>query len=173
MTPRTRIVACAEDATIRELRDTMVNSRHSRIPIYRESIDHVIGVAYIRHLLAQYSRGGESDPITSVIQPAFFVPESKRVSALLKELQEQGTHLAVVIDEFGGVAGLITIEDLVEEIVGEIRDEDQAKASDASEEEPGVYSLAGSLELDRLLHAWRAGDGASWTRAGPRRGIRA
>jgi magnesium and cobalt exporter, CNNM family len=150
MTPRTRIVACSEDATIAELRDTMVNSRHSRIPIYREGIDHVIGVAYIRQLLAQYSRGNESDPITGLIQPALFVPEFKRVSALLKELQEQGTHLAVVIDEFGGVAGLVTIEDLVEEIVGEIRDEDQAKASDIAEEEPGIYSLAGSLELDRL-----------------------
>jgi putative hemolysin len=150
MTPRTRIVACSEDATLGELRDTMVDSRHSRIPIYREGIDHVIGVAYIRQLLAQYSRGSESDPITGLIQPALFVPESKRVSALLKELQEQGTHLAIVIDEFGGVAGLVTIEDLVEEIVGEIRDEDQAKASDVTEEEPGVYSLAGSLELDRL-----------------------
>lgn len=150
MTPRTRIVACSENATIGELRDTMVNSRHSRIPIYREGIDHVIGVAYIRQLLTQYSRGTESHPITDLIQPALFVPESKRVSALLKELQEQAMHLAIVIDEFGGVAGLVTIEDLVEEIVGEIRDEDQAKASDVTEEEPGVYSLAGSLELDRL-----------------------
>jgi CBS domain containing-hemolysin-like protein len=150
MTPRTRIVACSDNATIGELRDVMVNHRHSRIPIYRVDIDHIIGVAYIRQLLAQYSQGKESDPITSVIQPAFFVPESKRVSALLKELQERGTHLTIVIDEFGGVAGLVTIEDLLEEIVGEIRDEDQAKASDVVEEEPGVYVFPGSAEIYRL-----------------------
>lgn len=150
MTPRTRIVACSEDARIGELRDVMVMHRHSRIPVYRGDIDHIVGVAYIRQLLAQYARGREDDPITGLIQPVMFVPETKRVAALLKELQERGMHLAIVIDEFGGVAGLVTIEDLLEEIVGEIRDEDQAGGSEVIEEEPGVFVFPGSVEIDRL-----------------------
>jgi len=150
MTPRTKIAACSEDATLGELRDVMVASRHSRIPIYRGDIDHIIGVAHIRQLLARLSQGTESDPITGLIHPAVFVPETKRVSALLKELQLRGDHTAVVIDEFGGVAGLVTIEDLVEEIVGEIRDEDQAKVSEVVEENPGSYAVRGSTNLDRL-----------------------
>jgi CBS domain containing-hemolysin-like protein len=150
MTPRTRIAACGENATMGELRDLMVESRHSRIPIYQNDIDHIIGVAYIRLLLAHYSQGKESEPITALIHPALFVPETKRVSALLKELQMRGDHVAIVVDEFGGVAGLVTIEDLVEEIVGEIRDEDQAKVSEVVEEGPRSYVFRGSTELDQL-----------------------
>jgi CBS domain containing-hemolysin-like protein len=150
MTPRTKIVACEEASTIGQLRDTMIRHRHSRIPIYRGDIDHIIGIAYIRQLLAYSSREHESEPITPLIHPALFVPETKRVSTLLKELQERGDHTAIVIDEFGGVAGLVTIEDLVEEIVGEIRDEDQAKTTEVVEESPRSYLLGGSTELHRL-----------------------
>ncbi len=150
MTPRTRIAACSEDATMGELRDIMLESRHSRIPIYRGDMDHIIGVAYIRQLLAQYSQGRESESIAGLIHPALFVPETKRVSALLKELQLRGDHTAIVIDEFGGVAGLVTIEDLLEEIVGEIRDEDQAKISEIVEESPKSYVFRGSAELYHL-----------------------
>jgi CBS domain containing-hemolysin-like protein len=150
MTPRTKIVACSETATIGELRETMVHSRHSRIPIYRGDIDHIIGIAYIRQLMAEYVRGGDSDPITGLINPVLFVPETKPVSKLLKELQERGDHTAIVIDEYGGVAGLATIEDLVEEIIGEIRDEDEAKVSKVIEEGPRTYMVRGSTELSRL-----------------------
>jgi CBS domain containing-hemolysin-like protein len=150
MTPRTRIAACDQGATMGELRNTMVESRHSRIPIFRDDVDHIVGVAYIRQLLAQYSQGKESEPIGSLIHPALFVPETKRVSALLKELQTRGDHMAIVIDEFGGVAGLVTIEDLVEEIVGEIRDEDQAKVSEIVEESQRSYLFRGSTELHHL-----------------------
>jgi CBS domain containing-hemolysin-like protein len=150
MTPRTAIIACEESATVGELRDVMVRYRHSRIPIYRGDIDHIIGIAYIRQLLAQYSQAGESDPITGLIHPALFVPETKPVSQLLRELQERGDHTAIAIDEFGGVAGLVTIEDILEEIVGEIRDEDQAKVSEIVEETPGTYVMRGSTEIYRL-----------------------
>jgi putative hemolysin len=150
MTPRTKIASCKDNATLGELRDVMVASRHSRIPIYRADIDHIIGVAHIRQLLARLSQGSESDSITGLIHPAMFVPETKRVSELLKELQLRGDHAAVVIDEFGGVAGLVTIEDLVEEIVGEIHDEDQAKVSEVVEENPSSYVVRGSTNLDRL-----------------------
>ncbi|PYV14019.1 MAG: hypothetical protein DMG07_12890 [Acidobacteria bacterium] len=150
MTPRTTIVACEEHATLAELRDIMIRHRHSRIPIYRGDIDHIIGIAYIRQLLAHYASGRDSDPITGLIHPALFVPETKRVSDLLKEMQERGDHAAIVIDEFGGVSGLVTIEDLLEEIVGEIRDEDQAKISEIVEEGPRRYIFGGSTELHRL-----------------------
>jgi putative hemolysin len=150
MTPRTKIVACSEDATIAELREAMVQHRHSRIPIYRGDIDHIIGIAYIRQLMAEYVRGRESDPITGLVNPVLFIPGTKPVSKLLKELQERGDHAAIVIDEFGGVAGLVTIEDLLEEIVGEIRDEDEAKISKVIEEGPRSFVVRGSTELPRL-----------------------
>ncbi len=150
MTPRTKIVACEEGATIAELRETMVQHRHSRIPIYREDIDHIVGIAYIRQLMAEYVKGRESDPIAGLVNPVMFVPGTKPVSKLLKELQERGDHVAIVIDEFGGVAGLVTIEDLVEEIIGEIRDEDEAKVSKIIEEGPRSFVVRGSTELSRI-----------------------
>ncbi len=150
MTPRTKIVACEENATISELRETMVQYRQSRIPIYRGDIDHIIGIAYIRQLMAEYARERDSDPIAGLVNPVLFVPETKPVSKLLKELQERGDHIAIVIDEFGGVSGLVTIEDLIEEIVGEIRDEDEAKVSKIIEEGPGSFVVRGSTELSRL-----------------------
>jgi CBS domain containing-hemolysin-like protein len=150
MTRRTKIVACDEMVSIAELRNTMVESRHSRIPIYRGDIDHIIGIAYIRQLLAEYVKGKESDPIGALINPVLFVPETKPVSKLLKELQERGDHVAIVIDEYGGVAGLVTVEDLVEEIVGEIYDEDEAKINKIIEEGPKAFVVRGSTELGRL-----------------------
>jgi putative hemolysin len=150
MTPRTKIVACEENATIVELRETMVRYRHSRIPIYRGDMDHIIGIAYIRQLMAEYAKGRESDAILGLVNPALFVPETKPVSKLLKELQERGDHAAIVIDEYGGVAGLVTIEDLVEEIVGEIRDEDEAKVNKVIEEGTRSFVMRGSTELSRL-----------------------
>ncbi len=150
MTPRTKIIACELNASVMELRDIMVRHRHSRIPIYRGDIDHIVGVAYIRQLLAEYSRGREGNSVEALVRPALFIPETKPVAALLRELQERGDHTAIVIDEFGGVAGLVTIEDLVEEIVGEIRDEDQANVSEVVEENSTTYLLRGSTEIHRL-----------------------
>ncbi len=147
MTPRTSIVACDESANLGQLKDIMVQSRHSRIPIYSGDIDHIIGIAYIRPLLAEYSRGRESDSISGLIHKAVFVPETKRVSDLLKELQESGDNAAIAIDEFGGVSGLVTMEDLLEEIVGEIRDEDQANISGAVDEGGRRYLVRGGTEL--------------------------
>jgi CBS domain containing-hemolysin-like protein len=150
MTPRTEIIGCEEKATIAELKSIMVNHHHSRIPIYQDDLDHIIGIAHIRQLLAHFTQGRESDPIGTLVYPALFVPETKPVSTLLKELQARGDHTAIVIDEFGGVAGLVTMEDLLEEIVGEIRDEDQAHVSEVVEESPRSYVLRGSVELYRL-----------------------
>ncbi|MDR0310567.1 MAG: hemolysin family protein, partial [Acidobacteriota bacterium] len=150
MTPRTKIVACDEKTTLSELRDLMVKRRHSRIPIYRGDIDHIVGIAHIRRLLAQYVNGKENDPITGIIRPVISVPETKPVAKLLEELQERGDYTAIVIDEFGGVAGLVTIEDLVEEIVGEIWDEDEARVRQVTKEEEGVFVVRGSAEISSI-----------------------
>jgi CBS domain containing-hemolysin-like protein len=150
MTPRTKIIACDENSTIAELKEAMVQYRHSRIPIYRGDMDHIIGIAYIRQLMAEYAKGRETDSIAGLVNPALFVPGTKPVSKLLKELQERGDHTAIVIDEFGGVSGLVTIEDLVEEIVGEIWDEDEAKVNKIVEESAKSFVVHGSTELSRL-----------------------
>jgi putative hemolysin len=150
MTPRTEIIACDEQATIGQLREIMVRHRHSRIPIYSGDFDHIVGIAHIRQLLAAYTPGRESDPVTGVMHPALFIPETKPVSSLLKEMQQRGDQATIVIDEFGGVSGIVTMEDLLEEIVGEIRDEDQAAVTEIAEEGPSKYIFKGSAELDRL-----------------------
>jgi len=150
MTPRTKIVACEEKATIAELRETMVQHRHSRIPIFRGDIDHIIGIAYIRLLMAQYVKGKDSEPITGLIHPVLSVPGTKPVAKLLKELQHRGDHAAIVIDEFGGVSGLVTIEDLVEEIVGEIWDEDETKVKKVIEEDSRSFVVHGSAEVSAI-----------------------
>jgi putative hemolysin len=150
MTPRTKIIACEENVTMAGLRELMVQHRHSRIPIYREDMDHIIGIAYIRQLMAELIQGRESQSIAGLVNPVLFVPGTKPVSKLLKDLQQRGDYTAIVIDEFGGVAGLVTIEDLVEEIVGEIRDEDEAKINKIIEEGPRCFVVRGSAELSRL-----------------------
>jgi len=150
MTPRTKIVACDEKTTLSELRDLMVKKRHSRIPVYRGDIDHIVGIVYIRRLMAQYIKGKDDDPITGIIRPVLFVPETKPVAKLLEELQERGDYTAIVIDEFGGVAGLVTIEDLVEEIVGEIWDEDEARVRQVTKEDDGVFVVRGGAEISSI-----------------------
>jgi CBS domain containing-hemolysin-like protein len=151
MTPRTEIVAISEKATLRELKDLMVREKHSRIPVYRDQMDNIVGFVYVRTLLSHWEEGKEDAPITPLIHPVLFVPETKRVPDLLRELQKTGDHMAIVIDEFGGVAGLVTIEDLLEEIVGEIRDEDEVQATaEVSQEGAQSYLLRGSTELWKL-----------------------
>ena len=150
MTPRTKMIACDETVSIAELRETMVQCKHSRIPIYRKDMDHIIGIVYIRQLMAAYVKGAETESIADLVNPVLSVPGTKPVSKLLKELQARGDHAAIVIDEFGGVAGMVTLEDLVEEIIGEIRDEDEAKVSKIIEEGPGTFVIRGSTELAML-----------------------
>ena len=168
MTPRTKIVACDEKTTLAELRDLMVNQRHSRIPVYKGDIDHIVGIVYIRRLMAQFIKGKDDDPITGIIRPVLSVPETKPVAKLLEELQERGDYTAIVIDEFGGVAGLVTIEDLVEEIVGEIWDEDEARVRQVIKEEDGVFVVRGSAEISSIegLEDMIAGDTNCSTVAG-------
>lgn len=152
MTPRTDIVAVSSTATMEELRQLMVQSFHSRIPVYKERIDAIVGVVYMRNLLARYTAEAGTEPIDDLIRPATFVPETKRVSELMREMQQQVEHMAIVVDEYGGVAGLVTLEDLLEEIVGEIRDEDQPEEV-TIRREGDAWVMDGDTELGDIEQA--------------------
>lgn len=153
MTPRMEIVAIEESSTLADLKKLMISSKHSRLPVYRGSIDHIVGVVYLRHVLAYLEEGRLEDPITPLINRPMFVPATKRVLELLKEMQRDAEHLAIVVSEFGAVSGLVSMEDLVEEIVGEIRDEDEQLQTDLIREAEGSYVVGGRVEIDRLEDA--------------------
>jgi putative hemolysin len=123
MVPRVDVVAIRHDARLPEIVDLVLEERHSRIPVYRETIDHIVGVVYVKDLF-RYLRDGQTEVTAAeVMRPAYYVPETKKVDELFQEMRQKKVHLAIVVDEYGGTAGLVTIEDVLEEIVGEIRDE--------------------------------------------------
>ena len=150
MTPRTEIVSIEEKATIAELKALMVSSKFSRIPVYREVLDQTIGVVYLRNLLSYLGDGGGNEPITPLLHKAWFVPETKKVAELLKEMQRNAEHLAILISEYGAVSGLVTMEDVIEEIVGEIRDEDELEKVDLTYAGDGSYIVSGGAEIEEL-----------------------
>ena len=123
MVPRVDIVATESNSTLTEVASRMLESGHSRLPVYKDSIDNIIGVVHSRDLLPFLTKTEEHPPLEQIIRPAFFIPEAKRLDELLKELQEKRVHMSLVVDEYGGIEGLVTLEDLLEEIVGEIEDE--------------------------------------------------
>jgi CBS domain containing-hemolysin-like protein len=123
MVPRVDIVAVNEDAEPQEIVDTITAHGHSRLPVYRESIDQIVGILYAKDLLPFVIGATRTLPLKKLLRPAYVVPETKRVDDLLAELRRGRVHIAIVADEYGGTAGLVTIEDILEEIVGEIHDE--------------------------------------------------
>lgn len=151
MTPRPDIVALPTTASVREARDVIIESKYSRLPVYRDQIDNVEGFIYVRDLLQCWAEGQEPESIASLVRPVYFVPETKAVADLLEEMQKAHVQLSMVIDEYGGVAGLVTVEDILEEIVGEIEDEDiggdEAEIVGGSE---GVYEVLGSTEIGKI-----------------------
>ena len=154
MTPRPDIVAVSAKATVREARDVMIESKYSRLPVYRDQIDNVEGLIYVRDLLQRWAEGNEDGPISPLVRPVYFIPETKQVSDLLEEMQKAHVQLSMVIDEYGGVAGLVTVEDILEEIVGEIEDEDIAgeELNDIVQQEDGCYEVLGSTEIGKIEH---------------------
>ena len=150
MTSRSEMVTVDESATMSRLRDVMVDSRHSRIPILSRNEDKVIGIVYVKTFLGMLENGYEEKNIAPLISEVMFVPETKKVSALLKEMQVKAEHMAMVVNEYGTVSGLVTIEDLLEEIVGDIRDEDEYFQIELLKEDEGVYTARGSLEVKEL-----------------------
>jgi CBS domain containing-hemolysin-like protein len=152
MVPRIDISAIDEEATFDEAVEVVLKEGHSRTPLYRESIDHVTGVLYAKDLLRIIAAGGPRPRLRDIMRPALFVPESQSVDDLLHELQRRKVHMAIVLDEYGGTAGLVTIEDLLEEIVGEIQDEFDEEEPMKVEIGPGEVVLDGRADIDELTH---------------------
>jgi len=151
MIPRMDVLAMDVDTTIREARQEFITAGHSRVPVYDDTIDNVIGLLYAKDLLAVVDGDDTIANQRHLIRPAYFVPEAKKVDELLTEMQSRGVHMALVVDEYGGVAGVVTLEDIVEEIVGEIRDEyDQGEVNLYEELPDGGYLIQGRATIDEF-----------------------
>jgi CBS domain containing-hemolysin-like protein len=150
MTPRVDIVCIRKDATIQKLRNLIITEKYSRIPVYKDRIDNIEGIVIAKDLLAFSESKHDNEPIEAFIRPVIFVPESMKVSELLKELQKVKQKLAIVVDEHGGVSGLVTMEDLVEEIIGEILDEYDTEEAPVSEIGPREYLVSGDVKVEKL-----------------------
>jgi putative hemolysin len=149
MTPRPNIVAISVDKSLEDLRQLVIHEQYSRIPVYRSTIDDIIGFVHVRDMFELDPEDRKAKPLNDVIRPVPLVPETKPVADLLREMQSEGSHMVIVVDEYGNTAGLATMEDLVEEILGEIRDEHEPDR-DVRQESDHVFVAPGSLDLDRL-----------------------
>jgi putative hemolysin len=149
MVPRIDILALESSASLEEAILALNRSGHSRVPVYDETIDNVIGLLYAKDLLRVRLEGQNLSSLRSLLRPAYFVPEAKKVDELLREVQARSVHMALVVDEYGGIAGLVTLEDIVEEIVGEIRDEyDQSEEQLFEQVGEEEYLFHGRIDLD-------------------------
>ncbi len=150
MTPRPDVVAIRAAATLEELRTLVVRTKFSRLPVYEKSLDDILGIAIARDMLEVPERDAAHRTVRELTRPALIVPDMKFGSELLKEMQQKSQQMAIAIDEHGMLAGVVTIEDLVEEIVGEIGEEDRRPAPDVIREASGAMVLRGSLGVDKI-----------------------
>src|SRR5215472_16581288 len=149
MTPRPEIFAVPADTTIEQFAAMLRGKPHSRVPIYISSIDQIQGMVLVHDLLTISAAEARTTMVRKLMRPVAYVPETKKTSELLREMQRENIHMAVVIDDYGSVAGLVTMEDLLEEIVGEIRDEHE-QATDVVPESDSAYLVRGNVDIDRL-----------------------
>jgi len=150
MVPRTSMVCVDYEAPLKSILKAILKSGHSRIPVFKENNDNIIGLIYAKDLLRFWGKPLEQIHIDDVLRPPFLVPESKLVSELLKEFREQRVHIAIIIDEYGGTSGLVTIEDLIEEIVGDIQDEYDLEDEWLVEESDGSVLVDSRLNIEEF-----------------------
>ena len=150
MTPRPDIVAIRDTSTVGDVRALFREQEYSRFPVYKDSLDNIAGFIFVKDLLTLNSND-DGRPITGLLRPAVVVPETKRVPELLKQFQRQQTQIAIVVDEYGGTAGLVTIEDRLEEIVGEIRDEYDVESEPIVDEGSGRWVFSGKVNIDEVI----------------------
>ena len=149
MIPRSQMNVIEEDFSLEQVLEMVIQSQHSRFPVVGESADDVLGILLAKELLPLVLSGKESFDLKSLLRPATIIPESKRLNILLQEFREHRYHMAIVVDEYGGVSGLLTIEDVLEEIVGEIEDEtDEEEAEQISKINDNLYRIAAITEID-------------------------
>lgn len=149
MTPRPNIVAISADATLEQLRQVVITEQYSRIPVYERSIDQVIGFIHVRDMFELEGEEREKGTVRELVRAVRLVPETKPVSDLMRQMQQENSHMVVVVDEYGNTAGIATMEDLLEVIIGEIRDEHEPE-SDVAEDGNGGFIVSGSFDLDRI-----------------------
>jgi CBS domain containing-hemolysin-like protein len=149
MMPLSEVTALGEDTTVGEAALEVADKQHSRMPVYRERVDNIIGILHVFDLL-QAGPQAKSRTVAEVARPAMYVPENKPAAELLVELQRSGHHLAVVVDEYGGAVGIVTVEDILEEVVGDIEDEYDVKPSPIRVERPGVWRLEARTSVERV-----------------------
>lgn len=150
MTPRPEMVGVRREANLAELRQLFMDEKYSRVPVFEENLDHIVGLVHAIDVVSYADRSAEG-PIDSLIRPVKFVPETKKVSDLLREFQRSRSTIAMVVDEYGGTSGLLTVEDIIEEIVGEIHDEfDEEVGEEFVREGEGVFLVSGRADVDLL-----------------------
>lgn len=150
MTPRVEMVALEINAGYREVMDMITHEKFSRIPVYEETLDNIKGVLHVMSLMGLPEEEAENFRLADHIREAYFVPRTKKIGELLREFRRKQVHLAIVVDEYGGVSGLVTLEDILEEIVGEIHDEDEVETKRIREEGEGVYHIDPIVSLSDL-----------------------
>ena len=151
MVPRLDMVALEAGASLKEAAATIVEFGHSRLPVYVETIDDVLGIVYVRDLLAAIANPQDDSDLRSLTRPAFIVPETKRVDELLEEFRQRRTQIAIVVDEYGGTEGLVTMEDVLEEIVGEIEDEfSRVREAEITRDEEGAVYVSAGLSAEEV-----------------------
>ncbi len=148
MIPRTYVVAIPLDSSIESILSTVIDSGHSRIPVFKENVDQIVGILNAKDLLPFWLDQTQEFDLSKIIREPFFVPETKQIKDLLNELRSKKSHLAVIVDEYGGTSGLVTIEDIVEEIIGEIRDEHDAEEDDFAAQPDGSFLVNAWANLD-------------------------
>ncbi len=150
MVPRTDAVFLSLDASPQELLNTVADSGHSRFPVYKETLDNVVGVLYAKDLLFHLAREGSGPGVERIIRKAYFVPETKKLDSLLREFQRRRVHIAVVVDEYGGTSGIVCLEDVIEEIVGDIQDEFDNEAEEIQAIGEGVFLADARVNIAEL-----------------------
>ncbi|MBN2256050.1 MAG: HlyC/CorC family transporter [Deltaproteobacteria bacterium] len=148
--PRTEIIALTIDAPIEEVIDLIQKYGHTRMPVYDGSIDNIVGILNVKDLLQFWSKSTEDLPIKSILRKAYYIPETKNIHLLLHELKERKSHMAIVIDEYGGTTGLVTLEDLIEEIVGEIHDEHDVEENAFTAMPDGTVLVDSRVEIEEF-----------------------
>ena len=151
MVPRTDMVGVDSETTLPRLMQLVKRKLHSRIPVYKDEIDNIIGILYVKDLLPYLNKGKkETIDLQKLAHPAYFVPEQKKIDELLREFQQEHIHMALVVDEYGGISGLITLEDIIEEIVGEIQDEYDRESPLFKKLEDNSYLIDGRMSLEEI-----------------------
>jgi CBS domain containing-hemolysin-like protein len=148
MIPRTHIVAVPSDCALEQLLNVIIESGHSRIPVYGESLDQITGILNAKDLLPLWLNSGQEFNVDAISRPPYFVPETKPIKDLLNELRSKKSHLTVIVDEYGGTSGIVTIEDIVEEIIGDIRDEHDVEEDVFVHQEDGSVLVNARANLD-------------------------